>query len=86
MTRREELEMQCAVLFGKETDVKKRLAILRNAYWQATNAGYCDAMANRLMGGREDAQTDFWDKACSLKWEAAALCDIYSKELGEEAE
>ena len=83
MTYKEQLEEKCSVLYGNEPDIKKRLKILTNAYWQATNAGYADAMAGRLMGGRSDAQTDYWERACSLKYEIAALCDIYKEELGE---
>ncbi len=83
MTHRERLEEECAVLYGGETDIKKRFEILKDAYWQARNAGYCDAMAGRLMGGRPDAQTDYWEKACSLKYEVEELCNIYNEELGE---
>ena len=84
MTRREELEVKCSALYGSATDIKKRLEILKDAYWQAHNSSYCDAMANRLMGGQSDYQTDFWEKACRLKWEVEWLIDIYKQELGNE--
>ncbi len=83
MTYREKLEKKCEVLYSSEGDIKKRLDILRDALWQASNSGYCDAMASREMSGIEDAQTRFWDKACSLKSEIGALCEIYEKEIGE---
>lgn len=83
MTRKQQLEEACRPLYGKETDIKKRYKILKDAFWQAHNSGYCDAMAGRLMGGHPDRQTDYWEKACSLKYEVSALCDIYREELGE---
>ena len=83
MTYREQLEKKCSVLYGSETDIKKRFEILKDAYWKAHNAGYCDAMAGRLMGGESSYQTDYWEKACSLKYEVEALCHIYKEELGE---
>ena len=83
MTRREELEKSCAALFGGETDTAKRYEILKNAFWMAHNSGYCDYMAGILMSGRETAQTEYWEKACRLKWEVEELCEIYKEELGE---
>ena len=85
MTYKEELEAKCAVLFEGETDPKRRFAILKDAFWQARHAGYCDAMAGRLMGGRSDSQTDYWEEACRLKYEVEALCKIYNAELGDDA-
>ena len=83
LTYREELEAKCAALYGSETNIRKRLAILKEAFWQAHNAGYCDAMAGRLMGGRADWQTDYWVTAGRLKDEVEALCNIYNEELGK---
>ncbi len=77
MTRQEELEQKCKVLFGSVTDIAKRLKILQDAFWQANNSGYCDAMANQLMAGHEDGQTEYWLLACSLRYEIAQLCEIY---------
>ncbi len=80
---RERLEEACKALYGSETDIGKRLSILKEAFFQAHNSGFNDHMAWELAAGRESAGTSFWQKACRLKYEVEALCKIYEKELGE---
>ncbi len=84
MTDIEMLEAKCSVLFGKEKNIEKRLKILQDAFWEANNSNYADAMANRLMGGDSDSQTEYWLLCCSLRWEIGQLCDIYKKQLGKD--
>lgn len=78
---KEQLERECAVFFGKETDIRKRLSILQGAYWQTLNAGYCDAMAWKLASNGYDAQTEYWELACKHSTAIRMLCEIYEKEL-----
>lgn len=48
---KESLEKACAPLFCDETDLEKRLEILKDAFWMAHNSEFCDSMAGRLMAG-----------------------------------
>ena len=80
---REQLEEKCKVLYGSETDIGKRLSILKEAFFQAHNSGFNDHMAWELAAGKEDSGTSFWQEACRLKYEVEALCKIYEKELGD---
>ena len=59
----------------KEFELQK-IAALSDAYFQAWNAGYCDAMANKLMSGIEDAETELWEKNCRNKYEIGELIDL----------
>ncbi len=81
---RESLEEKCKALYGSETDIHKRYAILKEAHFQAFNSGFNDHMAWELASGKESSGTSFWQEACRLKYEVRALCDIYKEELGEE--
>ena len=56
--------------------VTQQIAALSDAYFQAWNAGYCDAMANKLMSGIEDAETELWEKNCRNKYEIGELLDL----------
>ncbi len=79
---REQLEAECSVLYGNETDQAKRFAILKEAYFQAHNSGFNDHMAWEASTGRGNQyQIKFWQNSCRLKHEVEALCNIYEEEL-----
>lgn len=78
---REYLEEKCKVLYGGTTDISRRFSILREAYFQSHNSGFNDHMAWEASTGRYDADIEFWDNACRLKYEVEALCNIYKEEL-----
>lgn len=61
-------EKALAYLFRDGMTKEEKLTALANAHWTATNGGYCDAMANRLMAGQSDDETDRWQKNCSHEY------------------
>ena len=77
--RIKELEEMLSYLIKDKMTVEEKLKSLSNAYWEASNSGYGDAMANKLMGGQEDEQTRLWEKNCKNKYKIDALIDL----LGE---
>ena len=62
-------------LINADMTKEQKLKALGDAFWQAHNSGYCDAMANRLMAGQEDAQTRQWEKNCRNKYAIDRLYD-----------
>lgn len=63
----EETKKKLSYLISDEMTKEQKLKILENAYWQVNNSGYSDAMANQLMAGRSNTQTDLWEKNCKNK-------------------
>ena len=80
-----ELEKELSYLVNGTMTVEKKLKSLSGAYWEASNSGYGDAMANKLMGGQEDEQTRRWEKNCENKYKIDALIDLLG-ELMEEGD
>ena len=78
-SRIKELEEMLSYLVNDSMTLEEKLKSLSNAYWEASNSGYGDAMANKLMGGQEDEQTRLWEKNCKNKYKIVALIDL----LGE---
>ena len=74
--RRQSLETALAYLVKDDMTAEQKIAALSDAYFQAWNAGYCDAMANKLMSGIEDAETELWEKNCRNKYEIGELLDL----------
>lgn len=74
-----ELEKELSYLVNDTMTIEKKIECLSDAYWQADNSGYGDAMANKLMGGEEDEQTRMWEKNCGYKYQIAALMDLLSE-------
>lgn len=74
--RRQSLETALAYLVKDGMTAEQKIAVLSDAYFQAWNAGYCDAMANKLMSGIEDAETELWEKNCRNKYEIGELLDL----------
>lgn len=68
----------------KENMTKEQmLKTLSYAWWEATNFGYNEHMAGRLMAGESSSQIDEWEYACKNKYSIYALCE-YLKEIEEE--
>ena len=85
LSRIKELEEMLSYLVKDKMTIEEKLKSLSNAYWEASNSGYGDAMANKLMGGQEDEQTLRWEKNCKNKYKIDALIDLLG-ELKEEGD
>ena len=84
-SRIRELEEMLSYLANGTMTIDQKLQSLSNAYWEASNSGYGDAMANKLMGGQEDEQTRLWEKTRKNKYKIDALIDLLG-ELTEEGD
>ena len=80
-----ELEKELSYLVNDSMTLEEKLKSLSDAYWEASNSGYGDAMANKLMAGEEDWQTRLWQKNCRNRYKIDALFDLLS-ELKEEGD
>ena len=78
-SRIKELEEMLSYLVNGTMTVEQKLKSLSNAYWEASNSGYGDAMANKLMAGQEDEQTRLWEKNCKNKYKIDALFDLLNE-------
>ena len=84
-SRIKELEEMLSYLVNGTMTVEQKLKSLSNAYWEASNSGYGDAMANKLMAGQEDWETQKWEKNCHNKYKIDELYDLLD-ELKEEGD
>ena len=75
-----ELEKELSYLVNGTMTVEKKLKSLSGAYWEASNSGYGDAMANKLMGGQEDEQTRLWEKNCRHRFEIDELLRLLEEQ------
>ena len=80
--RRAALLTELDYLFADGMTDAQRLGRLSDAYFQAWNAGYGDAMANRLMAGKEDEQTRLWEKNCRHKYAIDELIGLLKETEG----
>lgn len=71
-----ELEKELSYLVNDSMTLEEKLKSLSGAYWEASNSGYGDAMANKLMGGEEDEQTRMWEKNCENKYKIDELLEL----------
>lgn len=74
-----ELEKELSYLVNDSMTLEDKLKSLSGAHWAVCHSGYCDAMANKLMGGEEDDQTRLWEKNCENKYKIKALIDLLSE-------
>ena len=79
LERIEELEKELSYLVNDSMTLEEKLKSLSDAYWEASHSGYGDAMANKLMAGQEDWETQQWEKNCHNKYRIDELYDL----LGE---
>lgn len=84
-SRIKELEEMLSYLVNDSMTLEEKLKSLSGAYWTASNSGYGDAMANKLMGGEEDEQTLRWEKNCENKYKIKALINLL-RELKKEGD
>ena len=75
-SRIKELEEMLSYLVNDSMTLEEKLKSLAGAYWEASNSGYGDAMANKLMGGDEDEQTRMWEKNCGKKYKIDELREL----------
>lgn len=73
-------EEALAYLFRDGMTKEEKLKALAAAHWTANNSGYCDAMANRLAAGREDSETDRWQKNSENKYAIDRYYDWLAKQ------
>lgn len=82
-SRIKELEEMLSYLVNDSMTLEKKLKSLSDAYWEASHSGYGDAMANKLMAGQEDWETQTWEKNCKNKYKIDALIDLLDELLRE---
>ena len=75
-SRIKELEEMLSYLVNGTMTVEQKLKSLAGAHWTAWNAGYGNAMANKLMAGQEDWETQEWEKNCHNKYKIDELYDL----------
>lgn len=71
-----ELEKELSYLVKDKMTLDEKLKSLADAHWTAWHAGYGDAMANKLMAGQEDWETQMWEKNCHNKYKIDELYDL----------
>lgn len=71
-----ELEEKLFYLIKSTMTLEQKIKCLSDAHFQAWNAGYCDAMANKLMSGIEDFQTEMWEQNCRYKYQIDELLNL----------
>lgn len=71
-----ELEKELSYLVNDSMTLEEKLKSLSDAYWEASHSGYGDAMANKLMAGQEDWETQMWEKNCHNKYKIDELYDL----------
>ena len=76
LERIEELEKELSYLVKDKMTLDEKLKSLADAHWTAWHAGYGNAMANKLMAGQEDWETQMWEKNCHNKYKIDELYDL----------
>lgn len=71
-----ELEKELSYLVNGTMTTEQKIKSLSGAHWEASNSGYGDAMANKLMSGQEDEQTRLWEKNCGNKYKIDELLEL----------
>ena len=80
LQRIEKLEKELSFLIKPGMTLEEKLKALRDSFWRSHNAGYCDHMAGREMGGEVSWAPEQWDKDCRYKWEVDALIDLLKEQ------
>ena len=83
LQRIEQLEKDLSFLIKPGMTTEEKLKALRDSFWRSHNAGFCDYMAGREMGGEVSRDTELWDLDCKYKYKVDALIDLL-KEVEEQ--
>lgn len=67
INRIRELEEKLSYLIEENMPLKQKLLLLTEALWQTQDSGYCETMANQILGKTEDEKTLVWEKNCYHK-------------------
>ena len=67
INRIRELEEKLSYLIEENMPLKQKLLLLTEALWQTQDSGYCDAMANQILGEMEHEKTLAREKNCHHK-------------------
>lgn len=64
INRIRKLEEKLSYLIEENMPPKQKLLLLTEALWQTQDSGYCETMANQILGKTEDGKTLVWEKNC----------------------
>ena len=67
INRIRELEEKLSYLIEENMPLRQKLLLLTEALWQTQDSGYCEAMANQILGEMENEKTLAWEKNCHHK-------------------
>ena len=67
INRIRELEEKLSYLIEENMPLRQKLLLLTEALWQTHDGGYCEAMANQILGEMENEKTLAWEKNCHHK-------------------
>ena len=67
INRIRELEEKLSNLIEENMPLKQKLLLLTEALWQTQDSGYCETMANQILGEMENEKTLAWEKNCHHK-------------------
>lgn len=67
INRIRELQVKLSYLIEENMPLKQKLLLLTEALWQTQDSGYCEAMANQILGEMENEKTLAWEKNCHHK-------------------
>ena len=67
INRIRELQVKLSYLIEENMPLRQKLLLLTEALWQTQDSGYCEAMANQILGEMENEKTLAWEKNCHHK-------------------
>ena len=76
LQRIEQPEKDLSFLIKPGMTTEEKLKALCDSFWRSHNAGFCDYMAGREMGGEVSRDTELWDLDCKYKYKVDALIDL----------
>lgn len=76
LQRIEKLEAELSFLIKPGMTLEEKRKALSDSFWRSHNAGFCDYMAGREMGGEDSDTTQQWDLDCKHKWTVEQLLDL----------
>ena len=79
INRIRELEEKLSYLIEENMPLKQKLLLLTEALWQTHDGGYCEAMANQILGEKKNEKTLAWEKNCHHKKHIFELRELLRK-------